>query len=353
MSEESDEEVKSEKEIPMTEEIPKRTGSRRSENGMAATLEEDEPGDQAYLKLSQYVLYKIWLFISICLAMAEPIIIAYPDTLVIQKGILAVSTILFVMGFIAVMIAIPEGGFFFRLRHACQSEVYIEIVCLVIGWVLFFTDPVMAPLRCFRLFRFVWYSEFYPANPETLWYPITFFCHTVLQYLEKLGSELFTTNSRGGVIVLGFFFYSAYIMGILFWQATRTLALSSPEGGSNGTLSECDTAAHCFLIMLRLTFFDGSGFDFLKSIMDYGNGGWAFLLILYMIFSALVLLNGLIGIFGGAFSEATLEDEAEEEAEKEKLEKETIQGIMRVINRIEDSILKLQEDIKTSKQRNK
>jgi len=338
MSEESDEEMKRKGKPEIT--------------GKAATLEEDDPGDQAYLKLSQYFLYKIWLFISICLAMVEPVIIAYPETLTIQKIILAVSTGLFVIGYIAVMIAMPEGGFFFRLRHACLAEVYIEIVCIILGWILLYADPVMAPLRCFRLFRFVWYSEFYPANPENFWYPITFFCHTVLQYLEKIGSELFTTESRGGVIVLGFFFYSAYIMGISFWQATSTLALSSPEGGPNGTLSECDTAAHCFLIMLRLTFFDGSGFDFVKSIMDYGNGGWAFLLILYMCFSALVLLNGLIGIFGGAFDEATKEDEAEEEAKREKLEKDTIQDIMQVVNRVESTLVKLQEDLNTLKHRN-
>jgi len=274
------------------------------------------------------------------------------NTLTIQKIILAIATGLFVIGYIAVMVVIPGGGFFFRLRHACLSEVYIEIVCLILGWVLLYVDPSMAPLRCFRLFRFVWYSEFYAANPENFFYPITFFCHTVLQYLEKIGSELFTTESRGGVIVLGFFFYSAYILAICFWQATSNLALSSAEGGPNGTLSECDTAAHCFLIMLRLTFFDGSGFDYVKSIMDYGNGGWAFLLILYMCFSALVLLNGLIGIFGGAFDEATQEDEAEEEAEKERLEKETIQDIMLVVHRVENSLMKLQEDLNAMKQRN-
>jgi len=77
--------------------------------------------------------------------------------------------------------------------------------------------------------------------------------------------------------------------------------------------------------------------------MDYGNGGWAFLLILYMCFSALVLLNGLIGIFGGAFSEATQEDEAEEEAKREQHEKETIQEIRTVVKRVEILLTKLQE----------
>jgi len=280
---------------------------------------------------------------------AEPVLIAYPQTIVIQKIVLAVSTVLFFIGYIAVMVEI-DGSFFFRLRHACLSEVYIEIFCLTIGWVLLYVDPSMAPLRCFRLFRFVWYSEFYTANPKDIFYPITFFCHTVLQYLEKIGQELFTTTSKGGIVVLGFFFYTAYIMGVSFWQATSTIDLTSSEGGPNGTLSECDTGPHCFFIMLRLTFFDGSGFDFVKSIMDYGNGGWAFLLILYMCFSALVLLNGLIGIFGGTFDEATKEDEAEEEAKKEKLEKDTIQEIKNVVSRVETLLTKLHDDLNNLKQ---
>jgi len=141
-------------------------------------------------------------------------------------------------------------------------------------------------------------------------------------------------------------------MGISFFHATSVLPLVSSEGGTNGTLSECDTLTHCFLIMLRLSFFDGDGFDYVKSIMDYGNGSWAFLLILYMCFSSLVLLNGLIGIFGSAFSEATLEDEAEEAAKKEHHEKDTIQEIKKVVNRVESLLVKCQEEINILKHQN-
>jgi len=175
----------------------------------------------------------------------------------------------------------------------------------------------MASLRCFRIFRFVWYSEFYLARKGHPLYALTFFSHTVLQYLEKIGQELFTTTSKGGIIVLGFFFYMAYVLGVAFWQKTNDVVLMSSEGGSTGLISECDTLPHCFLIMLRLTFFDGSGFDYLKSVMDHGDQGQVTLLILYMCVSAMVLLNGLIGIFGGAFADAT-EEEEEEELEEDK-----------------------------------
>jgi len=112
----------------------------------------------------------------------------------------------------------------------------------------------------------------------------------------------------------------AYILGVSFWLRTSNLPLVSPEGGPNGTLSECDSLQHCFLIMMRLTFWDGSGFDFLKSVMDYGDQGLVTLLILYMCISAMVLLNGLIGIFGDAFSGAT-EDDDDDDDDDDKKEK--------------------------------
>jgi len=243
------------------------------------------------------------------------------------------------------MAVMEEGSVFQRFRYTFLSEVWIEVVCLIMGWALIFQDSPFAALRCFRIFRYVWYSEFYRARKGTVLFPLTFLCHVVLQYLEKIGQELFTTTSKGGTVVLGFFFYLAYVFGIVFWQSTATLPLVSPEGGTNQTLSECDTLPHCFLIMLRLSFFDGSGFDFLKSVIDYGNGGWVALLILYMCISAFVLLNGLIGIFGGAFASAMEEEEKEQEEIKEKQEKETIQNIAKGMERLEQVCMKLQEDI--------
>eukprot|EP01035_Chromulina_nebulosa_P018063 gene18063-23710_t len=53
--------------------------------------------------------------------------------------------------------------------------------------------------------------------------------------------------------------------------------------------------------MLRLSFYDGTGFDFLTAVIDSKFGGFAVLLIIYLCFSAMILLNGLIGIFGMAF----------------------------------------------------
>jgi len=298
------------------------------EGGVAATLEEDDLGDQALLELAKHFWFKIFLVISVGLAILEPFLVAFPETTYpVQVIVLALSTFLFLFGYVATMVAMPEGSVLERFKDAFLPELWIEVVCFIIGWSLIFRDPAMAAFRCFRIFRFVWYSEFYRAKKKSLLYPLTFFCHTVLQYLEKLGEELFTTSSKGGLVVLGFFFYMAYIFGCAFFQSTASFPLISPEGGN-----QCDTLPHCFLIMLRVTFFDGSGFDYLKSLIDNGNNDLVALLILYMCISAFVLLNGMIGIFGGAFASATEEvDQAEE--------------TMKAIERVEEMCKQLESNI--------
>jgi len=123
----------------------------------------------------------------------------------------------------------------------------------------------------------------------------------------------------------------AYLFGVSLWQKTQFLPnISSPEGGN-----ECDTLPHCFLIMLRLTFWDGSGFDFLKSLMDDGDNELVSLLFLYMCISAMVLLNGLIGIFGGAFQAATSEADDEDKSEE----------VTKALERVERLCKKLESDV--------
>jgi len=338
--------------------------------GVASTFEEDSKGDQSLLALAQYRWFKVYLVVSIALSLSETFLVAFPSTRDAQIVVLAASSVLFLFGYGASMYMVPleegeEMSIFARFRAAFLPEVWIELFGFAIGWGLIFQDLAMASLRCFRIFRFVWYSEFYRAKKKSMFFPFTFFSHIVLQYLEKLGKELFTVESKGGVVVLGFFFYMAYVMGVSFWQKTADWALTSPEGGTSGTLSECDTLPHCFLIMLRLTFFDGSGFDFLKSIMDDNQPGLVTLLVLYMCVSALVLLNGLIGIFGGTFASATEEgssdDEEEDEDEegeekgekKEKKEKEKkgdgksgdIKNVLEAVARVEELCMRLQADV--------
>jgi len=318
--------------------------------GMATTFDENSPADIAYLVLTRKLWFKIFIIISSALALSEPFLVAWPNTIFVQKIVLAISTFLFFVGYITVVWTIKEGSIFSRFRSALLGEVLLEIVCLTIGWALIFEEPAMASLRCFRIFRFVWYIEFYRAKKDSFFYPVIRVFHLIIQYLEQLGSELFSYSSKGGVVVLGFFFYMAYILGVVYWLKTGSWGLISPEG----TTSECDTLPHCFLIMLRLTFWDGDGLDFVLSLMDDGDKVLVAILVIYMCISALVLLNGLIGIFMQAFQMATSqpdqEDEQDEESGKELSPKEQVKKDIRdTLARLEDLSKQVEADIATLK----
>ncbi len=51
---------------------------KKREEGVAATLEEDDPGDMAFLKLAKFFWFKVYLAISIALATTELVLIAFP-----------------------------------------------------------------------------------------------------------------------------------------------------------------------------------------------------------------------------------------------------------------------------------
>ena len=74
----------------------------------------------------------------------------------------------------------------------------------------------------------------------------------------------------------------------------------------------CEDTFMCFFTMLRLSFYDGTGFDYLTSLAQdktHGNShGYTVLLILFTIWTTIIILNGLIGIFGSAFSLDDTED---------------------------------------------
>jgi hypothetical protein len=90
------------------------------------------------------------------------------------------------------------------------------------------------------------------------------------------------------------FFFVTYIVAVVFWLDRGSIFTS--EGYS------CSSLKMCYLTMLRLSFYDGTGFDYLSAMISTGDSGYATLLIFYMVLSSIMLLNGLIGIFGSAFA---------------------------------------------------
>lgn len=101
----------------------------------------------------------------------------------------------------------------------------------------------------------------------------------------------------GGYTVLMCFFFVNYVVAVVFWRSEGSLADPDPP-------PECASLVSCYITMLRLVLYDDYGFDFLTATIDHKSPALSVLLILFLCFNAMVLLNGLIGIVGGTFSTA-------------------------------------------------
>lgn len=93
----------------------------------------------------------------------------------------------------------------------------------------------------------------------------------VVCYLEKMGQEVFTSKSKGATSVLGFWAFTSYLFAILLYYQTAQWNVPNKSGylcswlpagtscwwvpGTNQI--PCDTVHHCFINLMRLSFFDG------------------------------------------------------------------------------------------------
>jgi len=289
----------------------------------AAETLQDSVIDNTRAKLSTTIYFKVFLTLMVLFTLAEPIVVGFPadgSAYNLQIAILAVCSMLFVIHQIVTFAtarndpAYQDISSLELFQKLFDGEVNLELLCLVFGWATIFENRGLSALRCVRVFRLMWYFELFPNETEEDYDPnehpfsIRRACQLCLLYLERLGTEVTTAASRGATVVLFMFFYISYLLAVVFWNEDGTL--NTPEGQT------CDTLNNCFIIMLRLAFYDGNGFDFLQATMNNGQHGYTFLLILYLIGSAIILLNGLIGIFGDAFSAPEVVEEEEKEHEK-------------------------------------
>lgn len=195
-----------------------------------------------------------------------------------------------------------------------EGEVLLDFFCLVFGWATIFVNPGLAALRCLRVFRFLFYFELFPYykkadfDPSTALFSIRKASQLCLVYLKRIAQELFTQESKGGIVIISMWLYLTYLLGVVFWvDIEHKIHLSDDTLNE----SECSRLNTCFFTFIRLSFYDGNGFDFMQALMHEGYGGYATLCFIYMIISAIILLNGLIGIFGGAFSAADDDSKAD------------------------------------------
>eukprot|EP01032_Pedospumella_encystans_P019654 gene19654-22351_t len=200
-----------------------------------------------------------------------------------------------------------------------EGEYILEFCCLVGGWCTIFLWPGLAVLRCFRVFRLLWFYEVevFKRSTEAGLSPL-FGVEFVkrgfkvlkfaIKSLTALGNEMFrlTNATKGGLLLMLIFFYSAFVMGTTLWIET---------GGDDPA---CDSFQMCTYTMMRLTFYDGTGFDFTYSLTSKHRFLF-FLCIVYMCLTSFGILNGLVGIFGTAFSAAS-DDAFNDSDDEEEIE---------------------------------
>ena len=106
-----------------------------------------------------------------------------------------------------------------------SSSFVLESTCLLCGWVFIWDYPGIAALRCFRLFRIMWFHEL----PEALLRPVktglndyllgpkaTDTLFKVMKFasksLERMSQEMFylSESTRGGFVLVFLLFYSKY-----------------------------------------------------------------------------------------------------------------------------------------------
>jgi len=244
------------------------------------------------------IIFHLFVWVSMLLAIMEPFLVVWADkTWLIQLSVLGASSGMFLIELIILMTFMPQGlRFHQKFLAALLPEIWIEISSLFIGWSTFFVAPSFSCLRCFRMLRFAWFSKVVQTKKTDYFYCIVHFSRLVALHLEKLGKELFGSESKGGIAAIGLYFYIIYIFAVAFWQ------ISSPIfTDRNGMLAECDTLKGCFFVMMRLSVFDGTGFDYMSAVMEETNIGISILLFLFVIMASMVMLNVVVGIFSKVF----------------------------------------------------
>ena len=288
--------------------------------------EVDSPVDAAREKMKKHKAFVAFIAVSAVMALVEPIVVGMGASIRIQIVILAVCTVLYIILLVLTFLFVDEEvGLVTRVTCLFDSEVMFETGCLIIGWAAILKDPGVAALRLCRALRVVWFSELVSSHsekskdpnyaPEEHYVSVARICNLGVKYMEAIQCELLTAKSKGGAVLLAMFFYITYVFGMVFWieaNGTVTPADTSPITGNN---SLCETLRGCVFTLLRLSFYDGTGFDFLGYTFASGNVLLSILLLVYMVFGAMILLNGLIGIFGSAFADAGAD--ADEEGGKE------------------------------------
>lgn len=241
-------------------EINSRKSVRRQSYGDPHALELVNQQNKAFEKYNEYLRnftincynhHAFWL-LSASLTMLEPILIAREPVkwnILAQRIILGICTLLFfIQTYAEVCInwvtieneekTVNTGVPFLNRTYAIftfyymQGEYVLEVCCFIVGWATIFQRPGFAGLRCYRVFRLLWYYEveclrtfIYSLLGEKYHvqilrvFKVTKFAS---EALLSFATDLFflTDQTKGALIIMAIFFYSAYVLGAVLWQET-------------------------------------------------------------------------------------------------------------------------------------
>lgn len=267
--------------------------------------------------------FYFWLLL-VLFTLTEPILCSrdpHGGVYVAQIVVMILSSIQFVIQVISLLVIYwnfhldkdimdkqPWKGSWLLFTHfLTRGEYVLEFICLLNAWVFIWYRPGVAALRCFRVFRLLWLADvaIFRDVMITKLDPIIGGVYVVRVFrvfrfatksMSALGNEMFrlTNRTRGGLLLMMVLFYSAFVFGMALWIET----------GSENAL--CGTVNSCTFTLLRLTFFDGNGFDYAFFLTN--NHKYLFVLVMaYLCLTSFGILNGLVGIFGTTFASASEE----------------------------------------------
>ena len=157
-------------------------------------------------------------------------------------------------------------------------EIFVELFFGVIGWLFIFTPySGISALRCFRIFRYMWYFELLEHEvdadykPEDHFFSLTHATQLCLFYLEQVGLEFFTQKSKGAIVIISILAYITYVFAIVF---STDFSDVDGSGGCAGSLA-------CGMTLLRMVMYDGNGLVITTQHMPYMN--FLIYLTLYLI----------------------------------------------------------------------
>ena len=204
----------------------------------------------------------------------------------------------------------------------------------MIGWCFLFYSAGFASIRCLRVFRILWYAEHVPIiNPKIQ--KITHLSKVCLGYIIKLSNEFFSSKSKGGLVIICIYFYLTFICSLVFYYETSDLI--TPQGAT------CSSIMLCYLTLMRASLYDGNGLDYMQSLFLNNYKALGMFFILYIVMSAIILLNALIGIFGHAFIGENKNQQPVQQIELQIQEK--THNLLEIKNNIIEKMQKLQEQM--------